>query len=151
MGAPPDGWNFGNICPYQAHPVHLYRRRRPTDPAREMVSMFSRVDQFDPLLCRNFRVRPDLSRRSKVKSHHRVAKGERKSEIWTWVKTLNVQVFKYVISHQAFRDRDIILFFNKNDILIEKINDGIKVTDFLPNMGFHGDPLNLHDVQVLFP
>ena len=60
-----------------------------------------------------------------------------------------VQVFKYVISHQAFRDRDIILFFNKNDILIEKINDGIKVTDFLPNMGFHGDPLNLHDVQVL--
>jgi len=62
----------------------------------------------------------------------------------------SLRVFKYVISHQAFRDRDIILFFNKNDILIEKINDGIKVTDFLPNMGFHGDPLNLHDVQCFF-
>lgn len=62
----------------------------------------------------------------------------------------SLKVFKYVTSHPAFRDRDIILFFNKNDILIEKINDGIKVTDYLPNMGFQGDPLKLEDVQCFF-
>ena len=57
-------------------------------------------------------------------------------------------MFRYVITHPAFLDRDIIVFFNKNDILIEKINEGIKVTDYLPNMGFKGDPLKLEDVQV---
>lgn len=62
----------------------------------------------------------------------------------------SLKVFKYVISQKAFRDRDIILFFNKNDLLEEKINNGIKVTDFFPNMGFMGDPLKLEDVQNFF-
>ena len=50
--------------------------------------------------------------------------------------------------HPAFRERDVILFFNKNDILIEKLSEGKKVTDYLPNMNFRGDPLNLEHVQV---
>ena len=32
--------------------------------------------------------------------------------------------------------------------LEEKIREGKKVTDYLPNMGFQGDPLNLQHVQV---
>ena len=60
-------------------------------------------------------------------------------------------MFQYVVCHPAFRDRDVILFFNKNDILIEKIAEGKKVTDYLPSEladNFKGDPLNLTDVQV---
>ena len=62
-------------------------------------------------------------------------------------------MFQYVVCHPAFRDRDVILFFNKNDILIEKIAEGKKVTDYLPSelaANFKGDPLNLTDVQVHF-
>ena len=60
-------------------------------------------------------------------------------------------MFQYVVCHPAFRDRDVILFFNKNDILIEKIAEGKKVTDYLPSEladNLKGDPLNLTDVQV---
>lgn len=64
-----------------------------------------------------------------------------------------LKVFQYVVCHPAFRDRDVILFFNKNDILIEKIAEGKKVTDYLPSEladNFKGDPLNLTDVQTFF-
>ena len=43
-------------------------------------------------------------------------------------------------------DRDIILFFNKNDLLVQKIEEGVKVSDYFD--GFRGDPLKLEDVQV---
>ena len=59
-------------------------------------------------------------------------------------------MFQYVVCHPAFRSRDVILFFNKNDILLEKIAEGKKVTDYLPNVKFEGDPLNVKDVQVWF-
>ena len=62
------------------------------------------------------------------------------------IEALNV--FQYVVCHPAFRSRDVILFFNKNDILLEKIAEGKKVTDYLPNVKFEGDPLNVKDVQV---
>merc|ERR1739838_298156 len=44
------------------------------------------------------------------------------------IEALNV--FQYVVCHPAFRSRDVILFFNKNDILLEKIAEGKKVTDY---------------------
>ena len=62
------------------------------------------------------------------------------------IEALNV--FQYVVCHPAFRSRDVILFFNKNDILLEKIAEGKKVTDYLPNVKFEGDPLSVKDVQV---
>jgi guanine nucleotide-binding protein subunit alpha-12 len=61
-----------------------------------------------------------------------------------------LEVFRYIVCHAAFRSHDVILFFNKNDILEEKIREGKKVTDYLPNMGFQGDPLNLQHVQIFF-
>lgn len=60
----------------------------------------------------------------------------------------SLRVFKYVISHHAFMDRDIILFFNKNDLLVQKIEEGVKVSDYFD--GFRGDPLKLEDVQTFF-
>jgi len=61
----------------------------------------------------------------------------------------SLKVFKYILEQKAFRDRDIIIFFNKCDLLEEKIKEGIKVTDYFATP-FRGDPLNLKDVQNFF-
>ncbi|CBY19242.1 unnamed protein product [Oikopleura dioica] len=58
----------------------------------------------------------------------------------------SLKVFKYILEQKAFRDRDIIIFFNKCDLLEEKVKEGIKVTDYFATP-FRGDPLNLKDVQ----
>ncbi|CAG5106608.1 Oidioi.mRNA.OKI2018_I69.chr1.g2917.t1.cds [Oikopleura dioica] len=61
----------------------------------------------------------------------------------------SLKVFKYILEQKAFRDRDIIIFFNKCDLLEEKIKEGIKVTDYFATP-FKGDPLNVKDVQNFF-
>ncbi|CAH8871141.1 unnamed protein product [Trichobilharzia szidati] len=58
-------------------------------------------------------------------------------------------VFEGLINHIAFRRVSIIIFFNKTDILKEKLNARISnIRDEFPNYPLKMDPYNLQDVQT---
>ncbi|KAK4474901.1 hypothetical protein MN116_002010 [Schistosoma mekongi] len=58
-------------------------------------------------------------------------------------------VFEGLINHIAFRRVSIIIFFNKTDILKEKLNSRISnIRDEFPNYPVKMDPFHLQDVQT---
>ncbi|KAA0191841.1 Guanine nucleotide binding protein subunit, partial [Fasciolopsis buskii] len=58
-------------------------------------------------------------------------------------------VFEGLINHVAFRRVSIIIFFNKTDILKEKVNSGqSNIREEFPNYPARFDPFRLQDVQT---
>ncbi|VEL42220.1 unnamed protein product, partial [Protopolystoma xenopodis] len=60
-------------------------------------------------------------------------------------------IFNGLINHVAFRRVSVIIFFNKTDILKEKVASRTSnIRDTFPNFPQSYDPFKLHDVQVTF-
>lgn len=56
----------------------------------------------------------------------------------------SVNIFDTIVNNRCFRGVSIILFFNKTDLLTEKIKHK-SIREYFP--GFSGDPKKLSDVQ----
>lgn len=57
----------------------------------------------------------------------------------------SLDIFEVIVNNVYFSNVSIILFLNKNDLLEEKVRQGVRISDYFPE--FEGDPLNLADVQ----
>lgn len=57
----------------------------------------------------------------------------------------SLDIFEVIVNNIYFSNVSIILFLNKNDLLEEKVNQGLQISDYFPE--FEGDPLNLSDVK----
>lgn len=61
----------------------------------------------------------------------------------------SLDIFEVIVNNSYLKDVSIILFLNKYDLLIAKIQQGIKISDYFPEfLDTHkGDPLNLDHVK----